>query len=152
MDPFPQAVLEQIKAANNDLRNAVGSLSGAALDWRPLGEETSSLFILAVHTIGVQRSYVGRVVGRTVERDRSEEFRSHGDDITPIVAQLDQAEKDIEAWLGELTPEMLAAQHSMAGLELSGAGVLLYAVRHVSEHVGHVGMTRQLWDHQAAGA
>ncbi|MBI4236508.1 MAG: DinB family protein [Chloroflexi bacterium] len=146
MELIAQVVLEQIKAANSDLRKTLDGLSAEALNWRPPAPETSSLYVLGMHMIGVQRSMVGLAAGKTVQRDRASEFRAVGDEVGTLLAALDRAEKDVEEWLGSVTAATLAEPRSLFGREVPAAACLAYALRHLGEHVGHAGLTRQLWE------
>jgi uncharacterized damage-inducible protein DinB len=151
MELFAQTVLEQIKAANADLRKALDGLSGEALDWRPTGEETSSLYMLASHMVGVQRSMVALAAAKTIQRDRSAEFAATGTDTKPLLDALSRAEAEIEEWLGGITSATLSERRTMFGREVPAVTPLVYAVRHLGEHVGHAGLTRQLWDQRTQG-
>ena len=152
MELVAQSVLEHIKTANNDLRKALEGLNGEALNWRPTKEETNSLYVLASHMVGVQRSMVALAANVTIERSRPAEFAAEGDDAETLLTAINQAEAEVEGWLGGITAETLQERRTMfGGRDVPALEPLMYALHHLGEHAGHVGLTRQLWDQHAAG-
>lgn len=146
MELFAQVVLEDIKAGNNEVRKSIEGLSGEALNWRPAGEDSNTLYALVTHMLGAQRFMVANAVGKRVERDRAAEFAAKGGDVAPLLAAFDKAEAEIEEWLSSMTLEDLAKPRLMLGNEVPAARCLTSAIRHLGEHVGHATLTRQLWD------
>lgn len=148
MEAIGEVVLDQIKAVNGELREALKGLDSEALNWRPAGEDTNSLYVLASHMIGVQRSMVALAANRTVERDRDAEFAAVGDSVDTILASLDDAEREIEIWLETTSSAgLLTERRTMFGSrDVVAFEPLAYALRHLGEHGGHAGLTRQLWN------
>ena len=99
MEVVAQAVLDEIRAANEEFRKSVDGLDGDGLNWRPATEGTNSLFVLGSHMVGVQRMMVSTAVGATIERDRSEEFRAVGQEGKALLQTLERAEVEVAQWL-----------------------------------------------------
>lgn len=150
MELLAQSVLQDIKSINADLRKAVEGLDGVALNWRPAGEDTNSLYVLGTHMIGVQRSMVALAANRTIQRDRAAEFKAAGEDVAALLRALDHAEREIEEWLGSMSAVTFAEPRNRFGQQVPAASCLTYALRHLGEHVGHAGLTRQLLDKERA--
>ena len=146
MKLFATAISDEISIANADLRKALDGLDAPALNWRPGTDDTNSIYVLATHMIGSQRSLISLAVGTPIQRDRLEEFRAAGDSAVALLKALSNAERDVAGWLEQVTVEMLAETRPFMNREITVARCLVFAARHTGEHAGHVGLTRQLWD------
>ena len=70
-DPILIASQHILKTAVDDLRGSVDSASADALNWRPAGDDTNSLAVLAVHSMTSTRSWFSVAVAAPLpERDR----------------------------------------------------------------------------------
>ncbi|MBI4329613.1 MAG: DUF664 domain-containing protein [Chloroflexi bacterium] len=150
MEPFAQAVFQEIKKANGEIRAAIGGLSSQALNWRPASKETNSLYVLATHVVGTERSWAALAAGKKVERDRAAEFAAKGDDAAALATALDRAEAEVEEWLASMTQETLPQPRTTPTGPMNAAGCLTWTLLHLGEHVGHATLTRQLWDQAAS--
>jgi len=146
VEPLMQAILDDIKIANDELRKAIDGLTAEALNWSPASDDANSLFVLATHMIGAQRFTVSVAAGLITERDRSSEFMAQGVSSSPLLQALRKAELDEEGWLSSIQMESLALPRSLAGRDLTTAGCLTLILRHMGEHAGHASLTRQLLD------
>ena len=80
---------------------------------------------------------------------RATEFETAGQDVARLVALLDEVQAHSHAVLARLTHDDLVARHatSFANLpSVSGMWGLTHALEHAAQHVGHIQMTRQLWE------
>jgi uncharacterized damage-inducible protein DinB len=138
-------ILDQL---HTDFKSALHNLPQEALDWTP-GRETNSLAVLAVHTAGSLRYWVGDVIAADPSnRDRSAEFQSQKLDAPFLESRLDASLVYARAVLSKLT---LADLNSMRNSprhdnQLSCAWALLHALEHTAQHTAHAQLTRQLWD------
>ncbi len=131
---------------------ALDGASPAALNWRPAAEETNPIYVIAAHMIGVQRMMVSLAVKATIERDRAEEFRASGDSAEVLLGALSNAEHEVMGWLEQVHEKMLSETRTYLNREITVARCLAIAARHLGEHAGHVGLTRQLWEQRDAGS
>ena len=136
----------QFTTVVNDLRQALDGLEGEALNWRPVGDESSSIYMLVSHMMGMAGGMCAIARGDEPQRDRAAEFAATGTDANDLLALIDDTQRIVEASLDSMTDEMLAATREFAGNSSTGAGMLLVMTRHLGEHLGHVALTRQLWD------
>ncbi|MGH8629266.1 MAG: DinB family protein [Burkholderiales bacterium] len=140
--------LDRLQALHADMHRALDGLSQDALDWSP-GPDMNSLAVLAVHTVGAQRYWIGDVAGRDpLGRDRAAEFRAGGLDATALIARLDAALAHSRTMLEGLTLSELEALRPASGYgrEVTVAWALAHALAHTAVHVGHMQIVRQLWD------
>ena len=126
-------------------------LNAEALNWHPLSDETNSIYALAVHSLGAERSWIHeRTGGRIIERDRSAEFRAEGDDVAVLRAQYETVARETKEILERLTePEMDVLRDDGKGT-FTFRFCILHIIDHYAEHVGQMALTRQLWENRTA--
>lgn len=152
MEAFAMAILNEISTANGDLRKALDGANPDALNWRPAGEETNSIYVIAAHMIGVQRVMASLAVKVTIQRDRAEEFRASGDSAELLLGALSDAEREVTGWLEQVDQKSLSETRTYLNQEITVARCLAIAARHLGEHAGHLGLTRQLWEQRNEGS
>ena len=114
-------------------------------NWKPV-ENASSLYALAVHTIGATEEHIVEgICGHRVGRDREAEFASVGASAPPIHALWKESQKRIVAALAELADGALDMECNDPRLgKLSAREILLITAQHCGEHRGHAELTLQL--------
>jgi uncharacterized damage-inducible protein DinB len=137
------------------LRACVAEAPSEALNWRPGGEDTNSIAVLATHTMHSARSWMSVAVGAPLpDRDRDSEFRVTVDASSELLALVDALTADIVRLLDgangsvdwgtmrkrQPNPNPRAPESIPAGR------ALLHAIEHVSAHVAHMQLTRQWWE------
>ena len=139
--------LDRLMTVHKDLNAALLDLPIAALDWSS-GPEINSLAVLAAHSAGSERYWIGQVAGgEPLQRDRAAEFKTAGVDASTLIARLDAALAHSRSVVTRLT---LADLEKNTGVihddrSVTGAWALLHALEHVSVHLGHMQIMRQLW-------
>lgn len=116
------------------------------LNWRPSAPETSSLYVLAVHTMGgTEASILGLLGGEDIHRDRDGEFAAVADSTDWIPNRWADLKPKLQQTLETLTEEDLARvyEHPRRG-PMTGLGLLIFMANHANEHVGHAELTRDL--------
>src|SRR3972149_5876855 len=70
--------------SRKELRSSIEGLPVEALNWRPAGDATNSLAVLATHTVYATRLWLSMAMGGPLpERDRDSEFRPPGEQKCP---------------------------------------------------------------------
>ena len=152
-DPMVAAARNMLDSCVAGMRPAIQGASADALNWRPAGEETNSIGILAVHAMTSTRTWLTVAVGAPEpERDRDAEFRTQVQDPAELLATFDRlagecraalaTEDDID-WAAARTPNR---RPGSAPETITAGWTLLHALGHLREHVAHLQLTRQLWD------
>jgi uncharacterized damage-inducible protein DinB len=119
-----------------------------ALDWTP-DPGMNSMTILIVHITGALQYWVGEILGgEPVQRDRSAEFQaenlSKGELHNRLNATLAQVKRVFEkVTLADLEGERYSTIHKDY---FNGAFALAHALEHTALHVGHMEITRELWE------
>ena len=148
--------LEQYAQAFDRLQSAAATalegLPAEALNWRPLegDESTNSLAATLTHLAGSTRYWVGEVAGgQPAHRDREAEFRANATSAAELVALLGQAVEVSRQTLSSLPPAQLDETVTARDRTVSKRWAVLHALEHAAVHVGHMQLTRQLWEAQA---
>ncbi len=145
-------VQAQFNTVLNDLRQALDGLEGEALNWRPIGDESSSIYMLVSHMMGMAGGMCAIARGEEPQRDRAAEFAAAGTKSADLLKLIDDTQAKVEQALSTTTDDMLADTRNFGGNESTGAGVLAWMIRHLGEHIGHVALTRQLWEQLEAAS
>ena len=147
------ASLEQL---SNRIIAELEAVPPEALNWRPPFPDSNSMAVLAIHTAAAAEWWiVGAAAGKPVQRDRPAEFRSEGDLATVKTWYADKLAAVRQA-AAELSDADLSATRSYTTLrgiaeENTAAYCLRHAIEHTAEHLGHIQITRQLWEQQEQG-
>lgn len=151
MEAFFTSYLELLHDLTGKFIMTFDDLPDEALDWVP-GADMNSLVVLAVHTAGSARFWIGDVaLGESSNRDRASEFLAHGlskDDLKArFAAMLDYAD-GAAARLS--TVDFGGERRTPDGKRIVTAGwAILHALEHTALHLGHAQITRQLWQQHA---
>jgi uncharacterized damage-inducible protein DinB len=153
MQPFYEDYLNHLQELHQDIQNALAGLPPSALDWTPPEAGLNSFSVLVIHLTGAQRYWIGDVVAREASgRDREAEFQVHGLAPEALTARLDNSLAYARGVLEKLTlPDLETPRISPRnGREVTVAWALTHALKHTALHVGHIQITRQLWEQQQA--
>ena len=150
MESLLKDYLELMNDVVTGFEQTISGLPSAGLNWKP-GDDTNSIAVLTVHTAGATKFLIGDIVlGEPIPRDRDKEFAAQG----LAEADLKKHLSDLSAYLNETVPrmtlEMLAEKRQIRATERTAGWALLHALDHAREHLGHVQLTRQLWEQQNA--
>ena len=153
-DPILTSARALLRTARDDLRAAVDGLPADALNWRPAGDDTNSIAVLTSHSLLSARMWLSVAVAAPLpDRDRDAEFgvtAASADELLALAGGLfdeclDLTSKDRTVDWGSIR------KHWDSGREFDilAPWALIHALEHLREHIGHIGLTRQLW--QARG-
>jgi hypothetical protein len=152
-DPLVSAARNMFDRCVADMRPCIEGATAEALDWRPAGEETSSIAILAVHAMTSSRTWLSVAVGAPEpERDRDAEFRTTAEDPALLLGTFESLAGECRSalatdepidWSAVRTP---SRRPGSAPDTITAGWTLLHALEHLREHVAHLQLTRQLWD------
>ena len=108
--------------------------------------------------MGSTRSWLAVAFGAPLpDRDRPAEFRTVAGGEAELLVRVDRMAGDCRLLFDGadvFDPAAMRTSHSRSSSGeaeiVSGAWALLHAVEHLSEHVGHAQLTRQLWERREA--
>ena len=136
------------------------SLSTDALNWEPLDADTNSVAALAAHMCGVVRWWVAQgLTGNEVGRQRDTEFVAQVDangeinfwgarrTIADVISETRSIAADV---LANLDPTSLTDQSAVDTLgPRIKRWTLVHTIDELSQHIGHMELTIQLWNARA---
>lgn len=154
------AEVEQYVNMIEDLRGQVGDLlvglPPEALNWRPVeGREdhaTNSLAVLAMHVAGAEHFWIAEVIaGQAPTRERAAEFRTVTGDAQALQERLVAVGRQTREILAELDEATLEEDRTARPGTAQARVVpvrwgILHVIDHTALHLGHMQLTRQLWE------
>jgi uncharacterized damage-inducible protein DinB len=146
--PILESYWDRLQALHEGVERAIEGLPLAAVDWVP-GPGMNSLGVLVTHVAGAERYWIGDVVGRHPSgRDRGAEFRARGVGVSALKGRLAETLAHSRAVLDKLAlPDLEALRVSPRdGRKFTVAWSLAHALEHTALHLGHIQITRQLWE------
>ena len=152
MEAYYSRYLKQLEGWHNEIKQALLEMDEGGLDWSP-GEGMNSITALVAHTTGAERYWFGDVAaGESSARDRPAEFQAREMGKDALIQKLDDALRYAEVVLTRFTLDDLEREclvpHS--GAMVSVAYALRHAMAHTALHLGHIQVTRQLWEQRVA--
>ena len=141
-----ERIWSYIELSVDQIVGALDGLEAEQLNWRPAGEETNSLFVLATHILGaIDETLLGVLCGQPYSRDRDAEFVATDSTAGAPVERWGSLRAELAERLAALSDSELAElrRHPRRG-EMSGHDLLIMIVQHAAEHAGHAELTRQL--------
>jgi uncharacterized damage-inducible protein DinB len=148
MHPFFEDYLDNLQELHADLRSAVAGLPPAALDWTP-GPSCNSFGQIITHIAGAERFWIGDVVaGRASGRDRDAEFQVRQVELEDLLQKLTDSLEYTRRLLESMSPEDLGASRlsSRKKSKVTVAWALNHTLKHTAQHLGHLQLSRQLWE------
>jgi hypothetical protein len=153
MEAFFEDYLDRLTAIHGEMEQTLDGLPQVALDWAP-GPEMNSFNVLAVHVAGSERWWIGDLVaGEPSDRVRQSEFETMGLSGSALMERLSASLSYCRGVLERLKLEDLEAVRiaPVSGREYRVGWCLAHTLDHTALHLGHMQLTRQLWD-QETGA
>lgn len=148
MEPVVMTAREHLRLTRDAYRETIRGMDQAALNWVP-GPDTNSAAVLVVHIAGSERELLHTIRGLPVERDRDAEFRATAESDGELLARLGQMDAAFEEMAPYITAADLASPRTRwNGKTNSGLYWLLHDVSHLREHLGHIQLTKQLYERQ----
>lgn len=145
-DQTIEAAREIFDESVDHLREAIEGLAPDALAWRPAGEESNPITVLAVHGMHSSRWWLTIARGLPLpERDRPSEFVAETASDTALLSFVDTMAIECRARLDPAEAFDPSAMRPLPeGEPVSAVWALLHALEHFREHVAQAQLTRQL--------
>ncbi len=153
-DPAIDAAREIAGGSLDAMRQAIVGAPPELLNWRPAGDDTNPIAVLAVHALSSTRSWLSvAITGVAPERDRPAEFRTTVSNAEELLSVIDPLAAECRLLLeagGAFDPSASRTDPS-DGTTVTAVWALIHAVEHLQEHVAQAELTRQVWDRAATG-
>jgi hypothetical protein len=143
-------ILEDLRG---QVKKGFEGLNQEGLDWRPIpGKEdlsTNSLGAIVTHLAGSETFWMKEIIeGQPVHRDREAEFVAKGAGVAELRERLDKAAQVTKAVFSSLSPSGLDEERKFRDRKVSVRWGILHVIEHTATHLGHIQLTRQLWENQ----
>ena len=148
MDSFFADCLDRLMTMHAEMEKAIAGLPPQALDWQP-GPEMNSMAVLAAHTAGAERYWIGDIIGQdSSARVREAEFETAGMTEAVLRQKLQAALEHSRSVLAALSLADLAQPRysSRHDKDFTAGWALVHALEHTAVHTGHIQLMRQLWE------
>jgi uncharacterized damage-inducible protein DinB len=152
MDPFYQDYLERLVTLHQGVLDAIEGLPPDSLDWTPIDHpvaEMNSINVLVTHLTGAERYWIGDVaLGEPSGRVREAEFQVSGLTQGELRGKFNAASVYARESIAKLNLEDLASPRTSPrdGRTFTVGWALLHVLEHTAIHLGHIQITRQLWE------
>jgi len=152
MEAEVQAYLTEFGILRGQIQEALRGLNDEAANWYPLPGGTNSIYAILLHVMGADTFWVRQVINReeAIKRDREAEFRSSGS-IAEITGRWEKAWLEFEKILAKLSSAQLSEVRSgpfRTEEKITVRWCILHLISHHATHLGHIQLTRQLWENQ----
>ena len=152
MVPEVQEFADRLDEIRRQAREAIHDLDEGGLNSTPLDEDTSSPAVLVHHMAGTERFWLRQIIGGVdIGRSSADEFVARAATVADLEGLLEEAGRTTREVLSELTAEQLHETRDARGEPRSVQWCLLGVMDHLSGHVGHLQLTRQLYDRVVTG-
>ncbi|MBI2866216.1 MAG: DinB family protein [Chloroflexi bacterium] len=130
-------------------RQEVKALPPEALNWKPLAKDTNSAAGLIGHMCSSTDVLICHcLTGAEVTRPQ-DPFGQTARSASELLSMIDKAEAQSKKALESVTTRSLAALFALPGREpQSKRAWVQRGLAHLGDHVGHLQITRQLWEAQ----
>ncbi len=143
-----QGYADSINGLLTEVEGHIEGLSGDALNWRPLARDTNSLAVIVTHMCGSLGLWVYQTLtGEDVSRVRDSEFQARAQGPDELLTLIALAKSRARTALEGCTAESLNDTVVLPGGEpRTKRSAILTTIEHLSLHLGHMDLTRQLWE------
>ncbi|HZQ10696.1 MAG TPA: DinB family protein [Anaerolineae bacterium] len=148
MNPEIAEYLKALRELREKVLKTLDGVDAEGLNWKPTGDETNSLYVIATHAIGSEHGWIFEILGGGEKtRNRPAEFQARGNDSIGLRDQYARVAKESESILANLTADdLLITRNRPDRGDVSERWIILHVIRHYSEHLGQMYLTRQLWE------
>jgi uncharacterized damage-inducible protein DinB len=150
MLPEAQEYLLALQDRRTKIFELLESAPVAAWNWTPTDDETNSLFVLATHVIGSEHGWIYEIVGDGAKtRNRPAEFQAKGESLDALKSEYAHVGQETENVLALLQEsDMSTTRYRESHGDVTVRWAILHAIEHMSEHLGQMQLTLQMWEKQ----
>jgi hypothetical protein len=142
---------QTLKALHSDMQFLIKGVPAAGLNWQP-GTNTNSLWAITLHTLGTTLhllSTAADIEPRWQAWQRATELAATGEDPGLLLQAIRNMDDFLDKVFSVLEEESPGTERDWLGKPKPISYLVSHAVEHAGRHVGHMELTRQLWDQRA---
>lgn len=142
------SVLENLQA---EMLQVLAAMGPEGMNWQPALPETNSAYTIVVHATASQLWWIKENLhGEPIVRNRPAEFTAQADDLQALEAEIARVQHITREILAGLTPEDLKSTRQVRNRSVTVEWIVLHVIEHAATHLGHLQLTRQMWEESAA--
>jgi len=148
MRPFFEGYLKVMQERHGEILKALEGLPSNALDWVP-GPGMNSISVMISHLTGAERYWIGDIAAQQPSnRNRDAEFKVHNVEMDALKKRLEDNLRYARKTLEKFTVQDLEVHRALPRDDgnVTVGWALLHALEHMTLHLGHIELTRQLWE------
>lgn len=132
----------------NQIEEAIVNLPTEGLNWVP-GEEMNSIAVLTIHALKSSRYWIGDMVLQDdSQRVREEEFIVKGAEVESLLKLLSETKEYLHNHINDyankdFSQEVTTDDHQQ---NFTVGWCMLHALEHAASHLGHIQVTKQIWE------
>ncbi len=130
--------------------HAIQNTTAEALNWKPASTPSDSLAGLVHHVVEVQRLWLDTVIGGDpVPEGLATAHQAIADSSESLQRMMDESLVRSKARLESLTAAQMDETRERRGRTVTVRWAAYHTLEHTAMHVGHMQITRQVYDEQA---
>lgn len=142
---------QALKTLHADMRFLVKGVPPDGLNWQP-AISANALWSLTLHSLGATLHLLAAAADiepRWQDWKRATELAATGDDPGLLLTAINNMDDFLDKVFPVLEEEDPSAQRAWLGKPKPVSWLVSHAVEHAGRHIGHMELTRQLWDQRA---
>lgn len=149
MDQTVATIVDLYQSIHRQFRDIVQDMDTKQVNWSP-GPGLNSVAVLVTHTLGSELDTLLFVRDLQGDRDRDSEFQASAAGASELIDAIDRAGTLLVEHGERITGDMLAMTRTRPDRDPQiGLHWLINNYGHAREHLGHLHMTRQLYDQRS---
>ncbi len=150
MEPEVQGYLAEFSILRGQIRDAIRGMDDEAANWQPFLKGTNSIYAILYHLAGSENYWFRQIIGgKAVKRDREAEFRASGH-LSELIDYWEEIDRESKKILGKLNISQLGETRTVTVRPAPSSPTvrwcILHQISHYALHLGHIQLTRQLWE------
>lgn len=141
-DAIAVALTEYFQERHRELVKQTEGVGDDGVNWHP-GADMNSIWELVGHALGAERGMIVAITRASVTFERQP--NTPGTEALAL-ARIEQANADLITYLGQTSAIDPAGEVQFYRRPMSIALAMSHGAGHLNEHLGHIALTRQLWE------
>lgn len=143
-----EVYIDRLDYLRNEVKKAIHGMTAEELNWAPPPADTNSPCVLVTHIAGSESRSIHQAIGGiAVSQTRDAEFAARSSRASELEALLDRVAPTTRSVLQNLSSDDLSQTRVVRPGEvpMSLRYVILRTISHISEHLGHLNLTKQFY-------
>ncbi len=133
-----------------DMLKILEDMGVEGMNWAISLPEVNSAYAIVTHTTASQYWWIKENLhGEKVDRDRPAEFTARAADLEALKVEMTRVQDFTREIFAGLGPEDMPAERVVRGRSVSVEWIVLHVIEHTATHLGHLQLTKQLWEGRA---